>query len=54
MFDKSNVPRLILDPIRNFVVDLLNITLDLHYSICSTIEIIKKLTQQYVESFKII
>ena len=29
MFDKSNVPHLILGPIQNFVVDLLNVTLDL-------------------------
>ena len=29
MFDKSDVSRLILDFIRNFVVDLLNGTLDL-------------------------
>ena len=29
MFDKFDVPRLILDLIQNFVVDLLNVTLDL-------------------------
>ena len=29
MFDKSDVFRLILDLIRNFLVDLLNVTLDL-------------------------
>ena len=29
MFDKSNVSRLILNLIRNFEVDLLNVTLDL-------------------------
>ena len=29
MFDKSDVSRLILDLIQSFVVDLLNVTLDL-------------------------
>ena len=29
MFDKFNVSRLILDSIQSFIVDLLNVTLDL-------------------------